>query len=50
MPPIPESSNIDLSEDVFGDREIRCDCNGTDRGEAKGLGMELKCESSGLNA
>ena len=50
IPPIPESSNKDLSEDVFGDREIRCDCNGTDKGEAKGFGTELKCESSGLNA
>ena len=46
MPPIPESSNIDLSEDVVGDREIRCDCNGTDSGETKGFGVEFNCESS----
>ena len=37
IPPIPESSNIDLSDDVVGDRDIRWDCNGTERGEEKGF-------------
>ena len=51
IPPMPESSIMDLSEVPTGDeREIRCECNGADSGDANGafgVDVDTRLESSG---
>ena len=51
IPPMPESSKRDLSDELGDDRTIRCGCSGTDGVVTKGFGVEVdtKLESSGIN-
>ena len=51
IPPMPESSKRDLSDEPGDDRRMRCGCSGTDGVVTKGFGVEVdtKVESSGIN-